>query len=70
MRLTGVRAFADGGSLSGLRVPSPADKPVKAPNPKETVVMGLITQMPTWACTRPEATASASAVWSRSAWPA
>jgi hypothetical protein len=25
-------------------------------------------QMPTWACTRPEATASASAVWSRSVW--
>lgn len=27
-------------------------------------------QMPTWACTRPEATASASAVWSRSVWSA
>jgi len=27
-------------------------------------------QMPTWACTRPEAAASASAAWSRSAWSA
>ncbi len=27
-------------------------------------------QMPTWACTRPEATASASAMWSRSVWSA
>jgi len=27
-------------------------------------------QMPVWACTRPEATASASAVWSRSVWSA
>jgi hypothetical protein len=27
-------------------------------------------QMPAWACTRPEATASASAVWSRSVWSA
>jgi hypothetical protein len=50
----------------GLKVPSPADKPVKAPNPKEMIVMGLITQMPTWACMRPEATASARAAWSLS----
>jgi hypothetical protein len=28
------------------------------------------TQMPAWACTRPEAAASASAVWSRSVWSA
>ena len=27
-------------------------------------------QMPAWACMRPEATASASAVWSRSVWSA
>jgi len=27
-------------------------------------------QMPAWACTRPEAAASASAAWSRPVWPA
>jgi hypothetical protein len=31
---------------------------------------GKLSQMPVWACTRPEATAPASAAWSRSVWSA
>ena len=42
MRLTSVRALADGGSLSRLTVRGPAGALVKAPNPKEMVVMGII----------------------------
>jgi hypothetical protein len=42
VRLTSVRAPAAGGSLSSLTVRDPAGVPVKAPNPQEAVVMGLI----------------------------